>query len=61
MLRQLLVLVGLAVCCLASDDHHEHCCSEEDHKIVQRQWDVIWRDTESSKIKIGFGRLLLTK
>jgi hemoglobin-like flavoprotein len=60
MLRQLLVLVGLAVCCLAADDT-EHCCSEEDHRIVQRQWDVLWRDTESSRIKIGFGRLLLTK
>nr|CAA09958.1 hemoglobin C chain precursor [Lumbricus rubellus] len=59
MLRQLLVLVGLAVVCFA--DEHEHCCSEEDHRIVQKQWDILWRDTESSKIKIGFGRLLLTK
>lgn len=55
-----MVLFAVAVvCCLASDD--EHCCSEEDHRIVQKQWDVLWRDTESSRIKIGFGRLLLTK
>jgi len=59
MLRQLLVVLGLAILCLA--DEHEHCCSEEDHKIVQDQWSILWRDTESSRIKIGFGRILLTK
>jgi len=59
MLRHLLVLVGLAVACLASPN--EHCCSEEDHKLVQKQWSILWRDTESSRIKTKFGELLLLR
>nr|4U8U_C Chain C, Globin c Chain [Glossoscolex paulistus]4U8U_G Chain G, Globin c Chain [Glossoscolex paulistus]4U8U_K Chain K, Globin c Chain [Glossoscolex paulistus]4U8U_R Chain R, Globin c Chain [Glossoscolex paulistus]4U8U_V Chain V, Globin c Chain [Glossoscolex paulistus]4U8U_Z Chain Z, Globin c Chain [Glossoscolex paulistus]4U8U_g Chain g, Globin c Chain [Glossoscolex paulistus]4U8U_k Chain k, Globin c Chain [Glossoscolex paulistus]4U8U_o Chain o, Globin c Chain [Glossoscolex paulistus] len=40
---------------------HQFCCSAEDRNIVQKQWSVLWGDTESSKVKIAFGRLILTK
>lgn len=59
MLR-LAVFVGLVAFCVARSPL-DHCCSNEDRDIVQQQWKVLWRDTSSSKIKIGFGRILLTK
>jgi len=59
MLR-LAVFVGIVALCVASNPL-DHCCSHEDRDIIQRQWKVLWRDTSSSKIKVGFGRILLTK
>jgi len=57
MLR-LIVLACLAAACVASQDH---CCSAADRHTVQAQWDELWHDVESSKLKIGFGKLSLLK
>jgi hypothetical protein len=57
MLR-LIVLLGLAAMCAAK---YEHCCSAADRHIVQEQWNDIWHDVESAKLKIGFGRRSLLK
>lgn len=54
-----LAVLVLAFC--ATSYAIDHCCSHEDRDIVQRQWKVLWKDTSSSKIKIGFGRIILTK
>lgn len=39
----------------------DHCCSAKDRSNVQKQWKELWRDTESSKIKIAFGKRILLK
>jgi len=57
MLR-LIVLVCLAVACAAKQDH---CCSAADRHTVQAQWQELWQDVHSSKIKIGFGKHSLLK
>jgi hypothetical protein len=54
------VLLGLVAVCIAKTPI-EHCCSAEDRAIVQRQWKTLWRDSESSKLKILFGRKMLLK
>lgn len=57
---RLAVLLGLVAFCVASTPI-EHCCSAEDRHIIEEQWKALWRDTESSKMKIGFGRRILLK
>lgn len=58
MLRLVVLLLGaVAVYGSALD----HCCSAGDRAIVQSQWKSLWGDTESSKYKIGVGRLMLLK
>jgi len=52
MLR-LIVLCALAAVCAAK---YEHCCSAADRHTVQKQWNDLWHDIQSNKIKIGFGR-----
>lgn len=53
---RLAVLLGLVAFCAA-----DQCCSAEDRTKVAAQWKGLWEDTESSKIKIEFGRLILLK
>lgn len=48
------VLLGLVAFCAA-----DQCCSAQDRTRVEEQWRGLWEDTESSKIKIEFGRLIL--
>jgi hypothetical protein len=55
MLR-LLVLLGLAALCAAK---YDHCCSAADRHVVQEEWDEIWHDVESARLKVGFGRIAL--
>jgi hypothetical protein len=57
---RLAVLLGLVAFCAAKTPI-DQCCSAEDRNIIQEQWKQLWRDTESSKVKIGFGRQLLLK
>jgi len=57
MLR-LLCLLGLVAFCAAK---YDHCCSAADRHAVQHEWDELWHDVESAKLKIGFGRLALTR
>lgn len=57
MLR-LIVLLGLAAVCAAK---YDHCCSAADRHTVQQEWDDLWEGVESSKLKIGFGRLTILK
>jgi len=38
-----------------------HCCSAGDRAVVQEQWNELWHDVTSSKLKIGFGKLLILK
>jgi hemoglobin-like flavoprotein len=59
MLR-LAILVGLVAVCVARSPI-EHCCSYEDRTAVQTQWKTLWKDTESSKMKINVGRKILLK
>jgi len=59
MLR-LAVFVGLVALCVASSPL-DHCCSHEDRDIIQQQWKVLSRDAQSTKVKLAFGRLVLTK
>lgn len=59
MLRLVVLLVLAAFC--AAQEGRSHCCSAEDRNIVQKQWSVLWHDTESSKVKSGFARLILLK
>jgi hypothetical protein len=59
MLR-LVVLLGLVAFCVAKTPV-DHCCSADDRHTVMRQWKSLWEDTESSKVKIAFARLLLLK
>jgi len=40
---------------------YEHCCSAADRHIVQQEWNDLWHDVESAKLKIGFGRRSLLK
>jgi hypothetical protein len=57
---RLAVLLGLVAFCAAKLPI-DHCCSAEDRNIVQEQWQSLWKDTESSRVKMGFGRNLLLK
>jgi len=57
---RLAVLLGLVAFCAAKTPV-DHCCSAEDRNIIQEQWKALWRDTESSKIKLAFGRSLLLR
>jgi len=57
---RLVVVLGLVAFCAAKTPT-DHCCSAEDRNIVQEQWKALWKDTESSKIKIGFGRKIILK
>jgi len=57
-MMRLVVLLCLAAFCVAKDDH---CCSAADRHVVQKQWDEVWHDVESAKLKIGFGRGSLLK
>jgi len=57
MLR-LLCLFALVAICAAK---YDHCCSAADRRRVQHEWDELWHDVESARLKIGFGRLALTK
>jgi len=41
-------------------DGVSHCCSAGDRSVVQEQWEELWTDVASSKLKIGFGKLLIT-
>lgn len=58
MLR-LAALLLLGACMACADELH--CCSAGDRAVVQKQWKALWQDTESSKYKIGVGRLMLLK
>jgi hypothetical protein len=53
---RLVVLLGLVAFCAADE-----CCSAEDRHRVEDQWQGLWEDTESSKIKIEIGRVILLK
>jgi hypothetical protein len=57
---RLAVLLGLVAFCAAKTPI-DQCCSAEDRNIIQEQWKALWKDTESSKIKIAVGRNLLLK
>jgi len=57
MLR-LTVLLALAVAVCAK---YDHCCSAADRHVVQEEWHELWDDVESSRMKIGFGRLAMLK
>jgi hemoglobin-like flavoprotein len=59
MLR-LALLVGLVAVCVAKTPI-EHCCSYQDRTIVRKEWNSLWKDTESSKFKIALGRKILLK
>jgi len=61
MLR-LVFLLGLAALCAAKIGHGpSHCCTAGDRKVVQEQWHSLWENVQSSRIKIGFGKLLIQK
>jgi hemoglobin-like flavoprotein len=57
---RLAIIVGLVAVCVAKTPI-EHCCSAEDRAIVETQWKTLWKNTESSKLKIVFGRKILLK
>jgi hypothetical protein len=57
MLR-LTILLALAAVAFAK---YDHCCSAADRHVVQDQWHELWEDVESSRLKVGFGRLALEK
>jgi len=38
-----------------------HCCSASDRAVVQDQWVKLWKDVMSPKVRIGFGKLLITR
>jgi len=59
MLRAILVMTLVAVCLAKTPV--DHCCSAEDRNIIQEQWKQLWKDAESSKLKIAFGRKILLK
>jgi len=50
---RLIVLCALAAVCAAK---YEHCCSSGDRHTVQEQWNELWHDVQSTKLKVGFGR-----
>jgi len=56
---KMLRLIVLACLAAAVTAKQEHCCSAADRHTVQAQWDELWHDVESSKLKIGFGKLSL--
>lgn len=58
MLRVAVIIGVLAGVCSAA---FEGCCSLEERRIVQRQWNSLWRDSESTDIKIYIGRAALLK
>jgi hypothetical protein len=61
MLR-LILLLGLAALATAKIGHGpSHCCTAGDRTTVQKQWHSLWENVQSSRIKIGFGKLLITK
>jgi hypothetical protein len=61
MLR-LVVLLCLGTLCAAKiGKGPSHCCTAGDRKVVQEQWHSLWENVQSSRLKIGFGRLLITK
>jgi hypothetical protein len=55
MLR-LTILLALAAAVCAK---YDHCCSAADRHVVQQEWHELWDDVESSRMKIGFGRLAM--
>jgi hypothetical protein len=57
MLR-LTILLALAAVAFAK---YDHCCSAADRHVVQEEWHELWNDVESSRMKIGFGRLAMLK
>lgn len=59
MYRLAILLVLVAVCYAKTPI--DHCCSADDRHNVMKQWDVLWHDTESSKVKIAFARRILLK
>jgi len=57
MLR-LTILLALATVAFAK---YDHCCSAADRHVVQDQWHELWQDVESTRLKVGFGRLAILK
>jgi len=57
MLRLIILLALTAAVCAKYD----HCCSAADRHVVQEEWHELWDDVESSRMKIGFGRLAMLK
>ena len=57
---RLVVVLGLVAFCAAKTPI-DHCCSAEDRSIIQDQWQNLFKDVDSSKIKIAVGRKLILK
>jgi DNA-directed RNA polymerase subunit L len=57
---RLAVVLGLVAFCAAKNPI-DHCCSAEDRSIIQDQWKILFKDIDSSKIKISIGRKLILK
>jgi len=55
---RLAVVLGLVAFCAAKTPV-DHCCSAEDRSIIQEQWKILFKDVDSSKIKIAVGRKLV--
>jgi hemoglobin-like flavoprotein len=59
MLRAVVLMTLVALC--VAKTPVDHCCSAEDRNIIQEQWGQLWKDSESSKLKVAFGRKVLLK
>jgi len=57
---RLAVVLGLVAFCAAKTPV-DHCCSAEDRSIIQDQWKGLFKDVDSSKIKIAIGRKIVLK
>jgi hypothetical protein len=57
MLRLVILLAAAGLCAA----RYDHCCSAADRHTVQQEWNDLWHDVESAKLKTAFGRLSILK